>query len=457
MSGSDPDPAGMLFITGITGFVGQSLSPLITAWPGGVRLLVRTPPDKPFVPGAEIISGELTDPDSYRLALDGVTTLVHMAALVGKAAPPDYMAVNVAATQNLLSAARTAGVRNILFVSSIAAGYKRRRHYAYAESKIAAERVVAEAGLPYTILRPTFILGPGSPIGKSLAKIARLPVLPLPQVGRPSIVQPVHVDDVAEGIVTILREGRYVGETLDLGGPEPLPMADFLNRIRKADGKEAAKIIPIPYTPLQWAMGLLEPLRESLPITAGQLSSFVNDSTAQPNWLMDRLAPSMRSLDMMIDSGPAGSGPGQVGAESLANTTTPADLKAEGKHLSRYLAGIEASPGTLTHYVRGCRILGLDRASGLDGATLRLAQRSLFGVRAADAYCAMFWRRGILRRRLSLLTAVLENTPEGYPAYEPAQAHGPVRAAISLMAAGVGFICALFAGTVLLTLARLRG
>jgi nucleoside-diphosphate-sugar epimerase len=123
--------------------------------------------------------------------------------VTGKARPGDYRENNIEGTRRLVEACSAAGIRQLLYVSSIAAGYEDKRFYSYAKSKAAAEEIVAGSGLSHAILRPTVILGLGSPLGETLRKIASPSTIPLPQASRPVFVQPVHVEDVAKAIVAL--------------------------------------------------------------------------------------------------------------------------------------------------------------------------------------------------------------------------------------------------------------
>ena len=185
-------------------------------------------------------------------------------------------------------------MKQILHVSTIAAGFSDRRYYPYAQSKLAAEALVRESGLAYTILRPTSVLGATSPLWSTLSRMARLPFIPLPQGTRPVSVQPVHVNDVARAIEIVLEASRFEGETLDVGGSDPESFADFLNAVRRATIGTPGRVMRVPLGPVRSLLAAAEPVARSvLPVTAGQLALFANDSTAKPSWLMSRLRPRM--------------------------------------------------------------------------------------------------------------------------------------------------------------------
>jgi uncharacterized protein YbjT (DUF2867 family) len=119
--------------------------------------------------------------------------------------------------------------------------------------------------------------------------------------GGTAMVQPVDVTDVARAVALTIEDQEILNATIELGGPEILAFADFLRRIRSACGYRPAPLLFIPVGPTR---SLLKAARvllgERLPISPGQLSPFINDGTATPSALRERLLPSMRTLDDLL-------------------------------------------------------------------------------------------------------------------------------------------------------------
>jgi NADH dehydrogenase len=97
--------------------------------------------------------------------LTGCNTVLHLAAATGKAAKEDYYNIIVNGTSELISNCHKAGVRNILYVSTIAVKYPDKYRYDYAQSKEQAEVIIRNSGLNYAIVRPTIVIGQGSLFG----------------------------------------------------------------------------------------------------------------------------------------------------------------------------------------------------------------------------------------------------------------------------------------------------
>lgn len=451
---------GALFITGAGGFLGKVLvEQLLAAFPQRrLRLLFHKQTDEllELPPMVQIIIGDILNPDSFQDALHDVDSIIHLAALTGKTKPDEYSAVNTQGTQRLLGAGQAAGVKSFLFISTIAAGYPNQNFYHYAKSKQAAEVAVAESQLHYTILRPTIVLGDGSPIGETLAKVTSLPVILLPQSNKPAMVQPIHVTDVARGIVKVVHENRYTGETLEIGGPETLLFRNFLSRMRQAKNSNTARILSLPLYPLQWILSKAEPFFLSwMPATAGQLAVFGNDSTAKENWLQRELDTQLVPLDMMLKPSQPISSQGE--ASLPPQDINVKDYEQECLKFTRYLTGLEADRGIVRHYIKANQKRQLTDEQQLnttDRATLCLARRGSFFTRSADAYCALFHPGGALRRKLVLLMAILENSRTTYTQFDIVPSKHPLQTFLNLAFQGISFALALATGTALTLLLR---
>ena len=151
----------VIFITGATGFVGKHLfSRLAESGRWLIRVLVRRPVEQETSPvhTSSYVVGDLCTAATYREALKDVDTVIHLAAVTGKAAPRDYERTNVEGTKVLLEACKETGVKRIIFVSTIATTYLDKRYYSYARSKAQAEALLRTSGIPAVIIRPTIVL-----------------------------------------------------------------------------------------------------------------------------------------------------------------------------------------------------------------------------------------------------------------------------------------------------------
>jgi NADH dehydrogenase len=250
----------------------------------------------------EFVAGDLLDREAIRRALKGCHTVAHLAATTGKQRREEHFRVNRDGTAALLEEARESGIERFLYVSSIAARFENRFRYYYAESKRQAEALVRESSVNWTIVRPTMIFGPGAPVQDALRRLAALPILPVFGDGR-TPVQPVFVGDIAKVIAGILESNKFGGRTVEVGGPETLTIEDLLLRMRRAAGGRNAQVIHLPVRPIAICLAAVEPLlRSLLPLTAGQLASFVNSGAAVSDPCVAELKTTMRRIDEMLAS-----------------------------------------------------------------------------------------------------------------------------------------------------------
>ncbi len=290
-----------LFLTGASGFLGRALlaHPALAKFEQVTCLSRSAPP--PSIPANVLwLRGGLSDTSDYSAALAGADGVLHLAAATGKLPPKEYFAVNVEGTRCLIEQCKLAGVQNILFVSSIAAGFPDQSRYYYAQSKLQAEEIVRASGLRFAIARPTLIFGPGSLVLGGLAKLAALPLIPVFGDGR-TPVQPIAVDDVADFLLRIVDNDLFGGETFELGGPEVISIEELLLKIHGRLRVTEAKTLHIPMSLLLPTLTLLEIIAyPALPITVGQLATFRFDGTARGNALWNERRPHLQSLEKML-------------------------------------------------------------------------------------------------------------------------------------------------------------
>lgn len=244
---------------------------------------------------------DLLVPASYERALAGADAVVHLAAATGKAAPEEHFRVNVLGTEILLEHCRRLGVRRFVFASTIAVTFPDIRRYPYARAKLEAEGAVAASGLDFTIVRPTIIAGPGAPVLAGLAKLAGLPLVPVFGSGT-ARVQPILADDLADCVVTIVREGLCVRQTVELGGPEVITIEQLLAELHRVLRGRAMRAVHIPLPPVMAALGLLERVAyRFLPVTAGQLATFRFDGVAASNPVFEGHRARMAGIRRMVE------------------------------------------------------------------------------------------------------------------------------------------------------------
>jgi NADH dehydrogenase len=445
-------PLPSLLVTGAGGFVGKHLLARLDAakyqtvyYLTRKREHVRLPESTPG--NIKVIEGDILEASTYEACLEQVDTVIHLAALTGKANPKDYFKVNAYGTMLLLDRCKQAGVKNFLFVSSIAVSFKNKYRYFYAQSKEKAENYVKTGGLNYTILRPTMIMGKGSPVFAGLAMLAGLPVIPV--FGKGGVrVQPVHVEDVVKAVVQVEENARYHGEVLEIGGPETIAVKDFMKKIAIAGGKKNPRTFSLPMGIIVFLLSILERVVYGLlPFTIGQLGSFRNHSTAESNSLSKRLSHFMKGLDEII-------------ADSLEKEKTveiPKPLMKECRVFCRYLVRQKPDNYVLEKYYHCHQRLTFTPADFHDALLLKIACVRPFFTRTADAYSRFFRSNSLVRKKLAYLFAILEVSPPYFRYVDSADGPGKLGFLIKAGLNGAGLAFHLFFSTLFLLPLQLVG
>lgn len=192
-----PTPLNTVALTGATGFVGRiTLDRLLEAgW--HVRALTRR--DQPKKAGVTWVHGALDRPDTLSELCEGAGAVLHVAGVVNAPDAAGFEAGNVTGTANMLAAAKEAGIKRFVHVSSLAA-----KHPAlsmYGASKARAEKLVGTSMLDWTILRPPGVYGPGDTEMFDMFRLAAKGWAVLPPRGRVSVI---HVDDLARLLAALL-------------------------------------------------------------------------------------------------------------------------------------------------------------------------------------------------------------------------------------------------------------
>ena len=295
--------AGSLFITGASGFVGRRLvARLHSGAYDHIYCLSRESMNAGTIRATNLtwLEGGLFDSDRYAGCLNSNVTVVHLAATTGKAPAEQYFSVNRDGTQHLITRCRERHVMKFLHVSSIAASYRDKSQYHYAQSKLESEEIIRKSGLGYAIVRPTIVLGRESSGWKSLARLARLPWVPVFGNGSARI-QPIEVDDLVDAIIMLVEEQEFNNESFDLGGPDVITIEEFLKKVHRLYCHDEPRVVHLPYQPIKWVLSVVEGhLSSLLPINAGQLAVFIQDGTITDNRLYRKQRPRMKDIDAIL-------------------------------------------------------------------------------------------------------------------------------------------------------------
>ena len=250
-----------LLVTGASGFIGRAVVSAFAQEGYALRAAMRRPPQPPFAANVEVAQHpDLSRAFDWAPLLEGVDQIVHLAGFAHTAgiAEERYDRGNRQVTAELAVAAARAGIRQFVFVSSIRAQSGPAADHAlterdaaaptdaYGRSKLAAEAAVRAAGVPFTILRPVLLYGPGVKGNFALLLRAARSRWPLPVkdfVNRRSLL---GIDNFISALSFVLSAPAAIGQTYVVADPGiPPRLGDLLATLRQALGRWPL-IVPMP-------------------------------------------------------------------------------------------------------------------------------------------------------------------------------------------------------------------
>jgi NADH dehydrogenase len=227
--------APKVLLLGSTGFVGRAVAHKLLDTGYQLRVLVRDQLKAAAykMRGAEVIVGDVLDPNALGQACEGVDGVVDLVA-VRRNHPQAWTTVNIDAAGMVAQAAKTHNVKSMVFVSVVGAELK--PQYKYLTSRWLGEDAVHKSGMPAIILRFSLIIGEDGGVLDDFRRAANFgPVIVIPGNGQTKF-QPILRDDVARCIIEAMPRADLLGKTLDLGGPEVLSYDELFEMFCEAQG-----------------------------------------------------------------------------------------------------------------------------------------------------------------------------------------------------------------------------
>jgi len=237
----------VIFLTGASGYVGMRVGERLAGRGRRVRCLVL--PSDDVDPGnrfpTQVVRGDVRQLGSFAAYGDGVNAIVHAASASPAASAGQLGDVNVRGTAHLIEFARQWKIGRFVHVSAAEAVSAPASRYGAAQAE--AEKLVAESGLDYTILRPTLVYGlEGAADFRSLVTLVQsFPLLsPLPGSGSARL-QPVYVGDLVRAVELVLSHAAARGKTYNVSGGTVVRTRELVGRIAAAEGLRRFTV-PVP-------------------------------------------------------------------------------------------------------------------------------------------------------------------------------------------------------------------
>ncbi len=265
----------LVLLTGATGFIGGHLLRALLAAGHTVRAVARR--EGPAIPGVEWVRGDFSaahTPEAWAAAVAGVDAVVNAVGIIREVPGQRFVDLHERAPVALFTAANAAGVRRLVQVSAL--GSDDVSPEPYFRTRRVADRLVVQLG--GSVIRPSFVWGPGDLSMRMFRSMAALPVIPVVGDGAYR-VQPVHVADVVRALVAAAESER--GGEWDVGGAESLSFNQLLDALRRRIGRRSPAVklcVPLPLMRLVAGVGSATGIG---PITRDELSMLLRGSTCE--------------------------------------------------------------------------------------------------------------------------------------------------------------------------------
>ena len=262
----------MILVTGATGHIGNVLVRRLLERGEKIRALIWRDEDTTPIKGMEVeqVEGDVLDRDSLQHAMQGVDSVYHLAGIISimPGHNPQVWNVNVEGKHNVLEAARQAGIRRLIYTSSIHAiarapqgvamdeslGFDQNNPYGeYDRSKAAASLEVLKAaagGMDAVIVCPTGVIGPYDFRGSEMGEVIRSASEARTMFYVEGAYDFVDVRDVADGLIAAGAQGTR-GESYILSGNK-ISVRYMLETVREVTGRAFASI-KIPFSLAEFA------------------------------------------------------------------------------------------------------------------------------------------------------------------------------------------------------------
>lgn len=288
----------MIYVSGGSGFLGSHIVRRLVAEGREVRVLVRnrerTQVERRLAGlSVDWVAGDITKSETLAAGMEGVSQIIHTAAIAIESGPATYEEVNFQGTVNLVDAAQKAGIQRFVNISQLGASPD--LPYRFLASKGRAQAYVAQSSIDWTAFRPSVIWGPQDEFANVFARLIPITPLIFPLIGgEDARFQPVWVEDVASAAISALDNPRTFRQEFELGGPEILTLEQIERRVMKViDANRLMVRFPMPLVRL--TVKLMEVTLPNPPVTSSLLELLQVENVTRENAL-DRFVETPRAF-----------------------------------------------------------------------------------------------------------------------------------------------------------------
>jgi NADH dehydrogenase len=280
-------------ITGASGFVGRHLARQLASEGHELVLLARgvdrRDPTAIDIPSARFVPAALCDPGAIEQALAGCYAVAHCAGINREIGRQTFQTVHIAGTRHVVEAARRVGVKKIALMSFLRA--RPNCGSPYHESKWAAEEIIRNSGLDYTIVKAGMVYGRGDHMLDHLSH--SLHTLPFfATVGfNEKPIRPLAIDDLVRILRAALVDARLNRQTVAVTGAEQLNLSEAARRVAGATSRRIL-ILPAPVW-FHYVLAQIFEFSMTIPLVAKAQVRILSEGVVEPATSCDPLPPDL--------------------------------------------------------------------------------------------------------------------------------------------------------------------
>lgn len=275
----------MILVAGGTGFVGSGIVRELARRGKPVAVLTRNASRTKRFSGLDVTyrEGDVTRPESLAAAMQGVEAVVGCqqfpnSPIENPGKGYTFEKVDAEGTENLVRAAKAAGVKRYVYLSGAGAAPEGPHWF---RAKWRAETAVRESGLTFTILRPSWVYGPeDKSLNKFLGMARFLPFVPLIGNAGKQRMQPVFIDDVGRAVAESLDNPAAANQIFELGGPDVMSMTDAVRTALQVAGRR--RLLLSSPKPLMKLLASVLQFAPGRPLTPDAVDFITGDALGDP-------------------------------------------------------------------------------------------------------------------------------------------------------------------------------
>ena len=277
----------MILVAGGTGFIGAGIVRELRRRGQPVAVLTReTSRARKRFPDLDLQfrEGDVRDPNTLKEAVRGAETVIGCqqfpnSPIENPSRRYTFEEVDARGTENLLEAAKAAGVRRYVYLSGTGAAPDAKYHWFRAKWR--AETAVRDSGITYTILRPSWVYGPeDKALNRFLGMSRFLPFVPLVGNAGKQRLQPVFIDDVGRAVAEALIHPTADNQVFELGGPDVLTMKEIVRAALDVAGRR--RLLLAAPKPMMKLLASLIQFAPGRPLTPDAVEFITMDALADP-------------------------------------------------------------------------------------------------------------------------------------------------------------------------------